>query len=80
MHLVYPSIILACLGILVVIPIYVFYWKGAQLRLKSPFAQELEIQRQKRMGRRSTTGQRGGQKPSAAQEKHVEQAKEKAQV
>jgi hypothetical protein len=61
--LVYPSTILACLAVLVIIPVYVFYWRGDRLRLRSPFAQELEQQRRKRLeksGRRSTVGRQGG--------------------
>lgn len=55
--------ILSCLAVLVIIPVYVFYWKGPQIRLKSKFAQELEIARQKRMARRrssAATGKLGG--------------------
>ncbi|ERF70933.1 hypothetical protein EPUS_06718 [Endocarpon pusillum Z07020] len=60
-HLIYPSTILACLAVAVIIPIYVFYWKGPQIRLKSRFAQELEKGRQARMQkRRSTIGAQGG--------------------
>jgi hypothetical protein len=61
--LVYPSTILACLGALVIIPVYYFYWRGDKLRMKSRFAQELEMQRRKRLeksGRRSTVGRQGG--------------------
>jgi hypothetical protein len=64
--LVYPSTILACLAVLVIIPIYVFYWKGPQIRMKSRFAQELEIARRERLqksGRRSTVGAQGGLGP-----------------
>jgi hypothetical protein len=62
-HLIYPSTILACLAVAVIIPIYIFYWKGPQLRLKSKFAQELEKGRQARMWkRRSTIGENSGQK------------------
>ena len=64
-HLIYPSTILACLAVAVIIPIYVFYWKGPQIRLKSKFAQELEKGRQARMQkRRSTVGEKGGQRGS----------------
>lgn len=64
-HLVYPSTILACLAVAVVIPIYVFYWKGPQIRLKSKFAQELEKARQARMRKkRSTVDEKGGQRGS----------------
>lgn len=58
-HLIYPTVILACLAIPISIPIYLFYWKGSNLRLKSKFAQELEHARQARLDskrRRSTVG------------------------
>ena len=80
--LVYPSTILACLAVLVIIPVYVFYWKGEQIRLKSRFAQELEKQRRARLeksGRRSTIGRQGGlgengrASNTGAGEKRVEQ-------
>lgn len=48
-HLVWPTLILACLAIPVTIPIYVFYYKGPELRLSSPFAMELEKARQARI-------------------------------
>jgi hypothetical protein len=38
----YASTILACLALLVTIPIYIVYWKGPQIRAKSRFAQSLE--------------------------------------
>lgn len=82
--LVYPSTILACLAVLVIIPVYVFYWKGEKIRLRSRFAQELEQQRRARLeksGRRSTIGRQGclGEKGSASEggggavEKRVEE-------
>jgi hypothetical protein len=37
----YASTILACLAFLVTLPIYVFYWKGPQIRERSKFAQEV---------------------------------------
>lgn len=58
-HLVYPTAILGCLAVPIVIPIYIFYWKGKKLRLRSPFAMELEKARQARLAskrRRSTVG------------------------
>lgn len=36
-----PSTILGCVALCVTIPIYVFYWKGPQIRAASPFAQTL---------------------------------------
>lgn len=61
-HLIYPTAILACLAVPIIIPIYVFYWKGPKLRLKSKFAMELEKARQARLEskrRRSTIGGKG---------------------
>lgn len=43
----YASTILACIGVLVVIPIYVFYWKGPEIRARSKFAMTLESERKK---------------------------------
>jgi hypothetical protein len=54
-HLVYPSTILACLAIVVIIPIYIFYWKGPQIRTKSKFAMELEVGRRESVARRRST-------------------------
>ncbi|KAL6721485.1 hypothetical protein ACLMJK_000589 [Lecanora helva] len=48
----WPTTILAILGILVAIPIYVFYWKGPYVREKSKFAQTLASDRKKKEGNR----------------------------
>lgn len=48
----YASTILACLSCLVVIPIYVFYWKGPAIRERSKFAQTLAADRKKNHGHR----------------------------
>ncbi|KAF7968578.1 hypothetical protein HWV62_30065 [Athelia sp. TMB] len=48
----WASTVLACLAVLVTAPIYVFYWKGPQIRARSKFAQTLESDRQARGGRR----------------------------
>lgn len=72
-HLIYPTVILACLAIPVTIPIYLFYWKGSNLRLKSKFAQELEKARQARLEskrRRSTIGG-GGKSGSVSHDEKV---------
>jgi len=42
----YASTILACLALLVTIPIYIVYWKGPQIRAKSKFAQSLDQSRE----------------------------------
>lgn len=48
-HLIYPTAILGCLAVPIIIPIYIFYYKGPKLRLKSKFAMELEKARQARL-------------------------------
>lgn len=40
-HLQWASTLLGCLALIVMIPIYVFYWKGPEIRAKSKFAQVL---------------------------------------
>ena len=54
----YASTILACLAVLVTIPIYIVYKKGPEIREKSKFAQSLdknrEVAREKR--RKSSIG------------------------
>jgi hypothetical protein len=39
----------------VIIPIYIFYWKGPQIRMKSKFAMELEVGRRESVARRRST-------------------------
>jgi MFS family permease len=51
-HVEYASTVLACLSCLVVAPIYLFYWKGPQIRAKSKFAQSLVAERAANNGRR----------------------------
>ncbi|KAJ5925907.1 sugar transporter [Penicillium verhagenii] len=51
-HVQYASTILGCLSCLVVAPIYVFYWKGPQIRENSKFAKTLAADREKNNGRR----------------------------
>ena len=48
------STVLACLGVVVVIPIYTFYWKGPEVRKRSKFAQELAADRKMNEGRRAS--------------------------
>ncbi|KAK8857233.1 MFS general substrate transporter [Apiospora arundinis] len=75
-HLVYPSTILACMGVIFIIPIYIFYWKGPQIRLRSKFAQELEKSRQERLSRKkrrtSSVAAGAGEKATMKQAQHVE--------
>ncbi|KAI9713422.1 MAG: hypothetical protein M1820_000804 [Bogoriella megaspora] len=40
-HLGYSSTILFCISFLLIIAVYVIYWKGPELRKRSPFAQRL---------------------------------------
>lgn len=54
LHLQWASTLLGCIGVLVMIPIYVFYWKGPAIRARSRFAQTLEADRQQHQGRRSS--------------------------
>lgn len=53
-HLQWASTILGCLAFLVTIPIYIFYWKGPQIRASSKFAQTLEADRKLRDERRAS--------------------------
>ncbi|KAL9049659.1 MAG: hypothetical protein Q9162_007101 [Coniocarpon cinnabarinum] len=50
----YASTVLACLAVVVVIPIFIFYWKGPEVRKRSKFAQELAADRKKNEGRRAS--------------------------
>lgn len=52
LHLVWPTVILGCLAALVTIPIFVFYWKGPQIRARSKFAQSLATEREAQGPRR----------------------------
>ncbi|OCL06422.1 MFS general substrate transporter [Glonium stellatum] len=50
-HLSYASTLLASLAVIVTIPIYIFYYKGPQIRARSKFAQSLEAEREKKIGK-----------------------------
>lgn len=54
LHLQWPSTILAILAAMVAVPVYIFYWKGPQIREKSKFAQTLASDRSKNQGRRAS--------------------------
>ncbi|KAL4952744.1 MFS general substrate transporter [Aspergillus filifer] len=54
LHLQWASTILGVLAIFVTIPIYIFYWKGPQIREKSKFAQTLAADRARHEGRRAS--------------------------
>jgi hypothetical protein len=45
-HLEYASTILACIATILVMAVYVIYWKGPVLRARSPFAQQLQQARE----------------------------------
>ncbi|KAG9678229.1 MFS transporter, partial [Aureobasidium melanogenum] len=53
-HLQYASTILACIACLLVVSVYVIYWKGPVLRKRSPFAQQLSSAREEHGGRRAS--------------------------
>ncbi|KAJ5088945.1 hypothetical protein N7532_007629 [Penicillium argentinense] len=53
-HLQWASTILGVLAIFVTIPIYIFYWKGPQIRAASKFAQTLEADRLRGVERRAS--------------------------
>jgi MFS family permease len=53
-HLQWASTLLGCAGLLVLIPLYIFYWKGPIIRERSKFAQTLEADRQRHMSRRAS--------------------------
>ncbi|KAK2811641.1 hypothetical protein FQN50_001983 [Emmonsiellopsis sp. PD_5] len=52
LHLQWTSTILAILALLVIVPIYIFYWRGPEIREKSKFAQTLAADRKANKGRR----------------------------
>lgn len=62
-HLQWASTLLGCAGVLVMIPIYVFYWKGPEIRARSKFAQTLEADRQRHAERRASQAF-GSRRPS----------------
>ncbi|EFQ94407.1 hypothetical protein CFE70_000731 [Pyrenophora teres f. teres 0-1] len=51
-HLAYASTILFGISLLLVVSVYVIYWKGSELRKRSPFAQQLSAARDDTGGRR----------------------------
>jgi len=65
----FASTILGCIGVLVVIPIYIFYWNGPAIRAKSKFALTLASERKKHGHRTTTLGDK-------ATADHIEQMEE----
>jgi MFS family permease len=70
-HLEYASTILAGIALILVIAVYVIYWKGPELRKRSPFAQQIHSARKPEDGgggpkRRVSmiTGAYGSKRPS----------------
>lgn len=55
MNLQYASTILFCISVILVIAVYVIYWKGPVLRKRSPFAQSLQHGEAEFEGRRLST-------------------------
>ena len=53
-HLEIASTILFCIAFVLVIAVYVIYWKGPVLRARSPFAQQLNSAREENGGRRAS--------------------------
>jgi MFS family permease len=51
-HLAYASTILFCIAAILVLAVYVIYWKGPELRKRSAFAQQLKSARSDVGGRR----------------------------
>ena len=69
-HLANASTILFCISLLLVVSVYVIYWKGPTLRKRSPFAQQLSAARDETGGRRvsSLPGLYGSRANSVAQQ------------
>ncbi|EHL02609.1 putative Uncharacterized transporter [Glarea lozoyensis 74030] len=77
--LAYASTILACISFVLVIAVYVIYWKGPVLRKRSPFAQQLSNAREQQdvQGRRLSkrpTGSRASSFARSQQDLRVRQA------
>jgi hypothetical protein len=51
-NLEYANTILACIATVLVMAVYVIYWKGPTLRKRSPFAQQLAVARRESVTRR----------------------------
>ncbi|KAJ6164449.1 hypothetical protein N7470_003121 [Penicillium chermesinum] len=53
-HLQWASTILGIVGFMVMVPLYVFYWKGPEIRKRSKFAQQLAADREHNYERRQS--------------------------
>ncbi|KAK4694729.1 hypothetical protein P7C71_g2903, partial [Lecanoromycetidae sp. Uapishka_2] len=79
-HLQYASTILFCISFVLVIAVYVIYWKGPVLRKRSPFAQQLHAAKEENGGRRasfippgygSNPGSRGGSRMGSRKQSYT---------
>ncbi|KAF4126103.1 Major Facilitator Superfamily [Geosmithia morbida] len=50
----YASTILGCIAAVVLVPVYVIYWKGPEIRIRSKFAESLDAERKDKERRRSS--------------------------
>ena len=64
-HLEYASLILFGISALLVVAVYVIYWKGPVLRKRSPFAQQLNAARNDPDGRRASQVRPGASRRSS---------------
>lgn len=64
-HLQYANTILFAIAFVLVIAVYVIYWKGPVLRKRSPFAQQLHAERKETGGRRVSHVRPGGSRTSS---------------
>jgi hypothetical protein len=65
----YATTILACIAVLVTIPIYIVYWKGPEIRKRSNFAQSLEKNWEKSQEKRRKGSVAGGAGEKVHQER-----------
>ncbi|EME39453.1 hypothetical protein DOTSEDRAFT_38641 [Dothistroma septosporum NZE10] len=65
-NLEYASTILACISTVLVIAVYVIYWKGPVLRKRSPFAQRLADESKNEGGRRASVASGHGSRRASA--------------
>lgn len=65
-NLEYACTILACIALVLVSAVYVIYWKGPVLRMRSPFAQQLADAAKEGNGRRPSVYAHSSRYPSVA--------------
>lgn len=66
MNLQYATMILFCISFVLVIAVYVIYWKGPELRQRSPFAQSLKANVMDNTARRASVASAGARRRSSA--------------